>query len=237
MTIAGRLLGDRWRGARGWALGTVAGVATVVALWPSVRGNLDIERVVQDLPASVRVLIGSQPDIPLGSAAGYLQARLFSTILPILLLIYGIGLGAAAVGAAEEDGTLQLVVTAPVSRTRVAAERLGASLLLLVGLAGLALLTTVLLGLAVGVFDELSVGRVALATAGVTALAVLHAMETEDIVCAVPQLVPPPPPDWIVQAYVAGEPSTLPAASIARTRNVCAATLRPEYAFGVVQAA
>ena len=175
MTIARRLLGDRWRGVRGWALGTVASVATVVALWPSVRGNLDIERVVQDLPASVRVLIGSQPDIPLGSAAGYLQARLFSTILPILFLIYGIGLGAAAIGGAEEDGTLQLVVTAPVSRTRVAAERLGASLLLLVGLAGLGLLTTVLLGLPAGVFDEVSVSRVALATAAVTALAVLHA--------------------------------------------------------------
>jgi beta-exotoxin I transport system permease protein len=175
MTIARRLLRDRRRGARWWALGTVFGVATVVALWPSVRGNADVENVVESLPASVRAIIGSHADISLTSAPGYLQARLFSTLLPIVLLIYGIGLGAAAIGGAEEDGTLQLVVTAPVSRTRVAVERLAASLLLLVALAGLGLVTTVVLGAPAGVLDEVSVGRIALATAGVTALALLHA--------------------------------------------------------------
>jgi ABC-2 type transport system permease protein len=175
MTIARRLLADRWRGLRWWALGTVAGVATVVALWPSVRGNTDIERVVEDLPASVRALIGSQADISLSSAPGYLQARLFSTILPIVLLIYGIGLGASAIGGAEEDGTLQLVVTAPVSRIRVAIERFAASMLLLVCLAALGLLTTLVLGLPAGVLDEVAAGRIALATAAVTSLAVLHA--------------------------------------------------------------
>jgi ABC-2 type transport system permease protein len=175
MTIARRLLADRWRGARWWALGTAGGVATVVALWPSVRGNTDIERVVEDLPASVRALIGSQADISLASAPGYLQARLYSTILPVALLIYGIGLGAAAIGGAEEDGTLQLVVTAPLSRTRIAVERLAGSMFLLLGLAGIGLLTTVVFGLPAGVFEDVSVGRIALATAAVTALAVLHA--------------------------------------------------------------
>ncbi len=68
---------------------------------------------MRDLPASVRALIGSQEGIPLTSAPGYLQARLFSTILPILLLVYAISLGSRAIGGAEEDGTLQLVVTAP----------------------------------------------------------------------------------------------------------------------------
>jgi ABC-2 type transport system permease protein len=175
VTIARRLLADRWRGLRGWALGTIAGVATVVALWPSVRGNTDIERLVEDLPTSVRALIGSQADISLSSAPGYLQARLFSTILPIVLLIYGIGLGAAAIGGAEEDGTLQLVVTAPVSRTRIAVERFAASMLLLVTLGVLGLLTTLALGQPAGVLDEVTAGRIALATTAVTLVAVLHA--------------------------------------------------------------
>lgn len=174
MIIARRLLADRRRGARWWAAGTTAAIATVVALWPSVKGNTDIERVVQDLPASVRVLIGTQADIPFASAPGYLQARLFSTILPIVLLVYAIGLGAAAIGGTEEDGSLQLVVTAPVSRTRIAVERLAASLLLLVGLATVALLTTIALGLPAGVLDEVSAGRITLATMAVTALAGLH---------------------------------------------------------------
>ena len=91
------------------------------------RDDRSLDRVVEHLPASMRALIGTQASIPLSSAAGYLQARLFSTTLPILLLVYAIGLGAAAIGGAEEDGTLQLVVTAPITRKRVAYERFAAS--------------------------------------------------------------------------------------------------------------
>ena len=40
----------------------------------------------------------------------------------------------------------------------------------------------------------------------------------------------------IVHAWFAGEASTLPAASVARTSNACAPWTRPAYAFGLVQA-
>ena len=41
----------------------------------------------------------------------------------------------------------------------------------------------------------------------------------------------------IVQVYEAGEPSVLPAASVARTSKVCEPSATPLYAFGEVQAA
>lgn len=176
LVIARRLLADRWAAARWWALGTVVGIAAVVALWPSVRGDADIERVVEDLPAGIRAMIGSQPGIPLSAAPGYLQARLYSTILPIVLLTYGIGLGSAAIGGAEEDGTLELVVTAPVSRARVALERLLASVLLLVGLAVIGLLATIALAGPVGLLDDVGPLRIAMATAAVACLSLLHAL-------------------------------------------------------------
>lgn len=174
MIVLARLLADRRQGALGWALGTVLGVAAVVGLWPSVRGNADIEQVVEDLPASLRAMIGSQAGIPLSSAPGYLQARLFSTLLPILLIVYGISLGARTIGGPEEDGTLQLVVTAPVTRRRVAAERLLGALLLVVGLSLVGLLTAVGLGALVDLFPEVGVGRMVVATVAVTELALLH---------------------------------------------------------------
>jgi hypothetical protein len=43
---------------------------------------------------------------------------------------------------------------------------------------------------------------------------------------------PPPPPVETVHDRDAGEASVLPAASVARTSNVCAEAARPEYAFG-----
>lgn len=140
----------------------------------TVEGNADIENLVEDLPASIRALIGSTADVPLSSAAGYLQARLFSSLLPIVLLVYAVGLGARAIGGAEEDGTLQLVVTAPVSRRRVALERLAGSVVLVVGLAVVGLATVVALGAVVGLLEHLRLTTVLIATGAVVSLALLH---------------------------------------------------------------
>ena len=173
MTVLMRVLADRRRGAVWWALGMALGVASIVGLWPSVREDQRIDRVVEHLPASMRALIGSQVSIPLSSAPGYLQARLFSTTLPILLLVYAIGLGARAIGGAEEDGTLQLVMTAPVTRRRVAYERLAASVLLLFGLVVVGLIAACALGALVNIFDDVSVRRMLIATAAAAELALL----------------------------------------------------------------
>ena len=97
MTVFSRLVQDRRRGALWWAVGVAVSVGLIMSLWPSVRDDRSLDRVVEHLPASMRALIGNQATIPLSSAAGYLQARLFSTTLPILLLVYAIGLGAGAI--------------------------------------------------------------------------------------------------------------------------------------------
>lgn len=55
-------------------------------------------------------MLGIDDVIGLTSAAGYLHARLFSTILPVVLLVFGIGLGTRALAGAEEDGTLELTL-------------------------------------------------------------------------------------------------------------------------------
>jgi len=169
-----RLIADRRRGGIGWGVGMVFGVASTVALWPALRDSGEIDELVQDLPASMRALIGVQEGIPLVSAPGYLQARLFSTLLPVLVLVYGIGLGARAIGGAEEDGTLELAVTAPVTRRRLALERLAASVALTLCLTVVGMLTAVAVGAAVGIFDGLSATRVCVAASAVWTLGLLH---------------------------------------------------------------
>jgi ABC-2 type transport system permease protein len=139
-----------------------------------VKDQGDIEDIAKNLPAGVRALFGMEDGVPLGSAAGYLQGRLFSLVLPLLLVVFAIGLGARAIGGAEEDGTLQLVVVAPVTRRRVAIERFAAAKVLVLGLSAVGLLTTIGVGAAVGVFDELSIGRILVDTLAVTELALLH---------------------------------------------------------------
>jgi ABC-2 type transport system permease protein len=174
MTVLRRLLLDRRRGALWWSIGTSSGVATIVALWSSVKDSADLEDVIENLPQGVRALFGTEEGISISSAPGYLQARLFSTILPILLLVYAIGLGARLIGGAEEDGTLQLVVTSPATRRRIAIERLGGAKVLVLLQVVVGLVTGIAVGASVGIFDDVSVARFVVATVAVAELALLH---------------------------------------------------------------
>ena len=123
MIIAARFERDRRVANLAWAAGIVAVVALTASLWPSIEGSDSFDDVIDDLPDSVKALIGAQAGVSLGTPAGYLNARVFATLLPVLLTVYGIGVGARAIAGGEQDGTLELILTNPVSRVRVATER------------------------------------------------------------------------------------------------------------------
>jgi ABC-2 type transport system permease protein len=173
MTILRRFLLDRRRSALWWTIGMVLTVASIVALWPSMKGQPDLEDITRDLPQGVQVLFGLDDAVGLTSAPGYLQSQLFA-ILPILLIIFAVGLGTRAIGGAEEDGTLQLVAVAPVTRRRLALERFAAAGALVVGLTAIGLAATLAVGAAVGIFESLSVSRVVVDTVAMAELALLH---------------------------------------------------------------
>ncbi len=159
MTVARRLLADHGRAFLWWSLGMVILVGSTVGLWPSIRGQEQFEELMRDLPETLRALFGGGEGISFVSPPGYLQSRLFSLLLPALLLVFGIGVGARSVGGAEEKGTLELVLAHPVSRRRLVAERYAAMVGLLVALTVVALLSLAILGPSVGLLDGLSVTR------------------------------------------------------------------------------
>jgi ABC-2 type transport system permease protein len=173
--VARRFARDRSRSTSGWALGMVGVVLIMVMFWPSIRGNTDFDTLIKDLPEAMKALIGAQAGISLGTPAGYLNARLLATTLPILLLVFGVGLGAAAIAGAEEAGTLELLLINPVSRRRVAAERALVLVVLLAGLAVVAVVALVAIGSPVGLLDGLVAGRVVAAFAAVLLLGLFHA--------------------------------------------------------------
>jgi ABC-2 type transport system permease protein len=157
-----------------WLIGVLALVAFTVMLYPSVRGQSEIEDLMAGLPDAMKAMIGYDAAIPLTSPAGYLHARLFSTLAPLLLIVFGIGVGAQAIGGAEEDGHLEPLLANPVTRRRVAVERyLAGAVLLAVLVVAMAAAT---LALAVG-FDAMGgVSAAGLIGASVAAgaLALLH---------------------------------------------------------------
>lgn len=174
MTVALRFLRDRQRSLGWWAVGMIGIVLTSVTFYPSLRDQPSFDDLFENLPEGVQALVGSG-GLSIRSPAGYLHSRVFSTLVPITLLIFAIALGARAIAGSEDDGTLELMLANPIRRVRVALERFAAvagSILILTLVTGSAL---VALSPPFGLLDGLSVGGLIAACFASMCLALLHA--------------------------------------------------------------
>lgn len=174
MIVTWRMLRDRRRATGWWLLGALAMVAFLMAMYPSVRGQTQLEEMMAKMPEAFRGMVGYDPAVPMTSPAGYLQGRQFSLLMPIMLVVFAIGLGARAIGGLEESGRLEPLLANPVTRTQVAVERYLATVILLVlltvGFTG----ATLVLGPAFDALDGVSITGLIGACAAAGALALLH---------------------------------------------------------------
>ncbi len=116
-----------------WSIGVGAFVALDVALYTTVKSDAQqLNQALSHLPGAIRSLFSGGADFL--SPTGFLSARIYYLLLPLLLTILSIGLGSSLIGKEEKQGTLELLLARPISRTR-----------LLIGkvLAGLSILTIV----------------------------------------------------------------------------------------------
>jgi ABC-2 type transport system permease protein len=159
-----------------WSAITAAFVAIIVAFYPSIKGDESFDNLLADFPDAVRALFGTDSFI---SPVGYLTGRLFALFLPGILIGFTIGRGSAAVAGEEEQHTLNLTLSYPVTRRSMVSQRLAAMLGELLVLTAVAWLTLVALsgptGLDIGVWYETAavIEAAALAaTFGIGALAI-----------------------------------------------------------------
>ena len=120
--LAERTLVDRRNGLFGWAAGLTLYVVLIVSLFPTVRDSASLSAAFDEYPDVLKELLGGEDALDLTSGAGFLQAELFSLMLPLLLAVVAIGIG-AAIATDEESGFLGLVLSTPVSRSRLILER------------------------------------------------------------------------------------------------------------------
>ena len=135
---------DQRRPLIGWGAG-LAGLAVMyAAFYPSIRSNgAALQNYVDRyLPLAFRTLIGGD----LTSPAGYLRSETFSTLGPILFLVFAIGAGARAIAGEEEDRTLDLLLSTPVRRRQVLFDKWIAMAACALGLAAVLDLTNLVVG-------------------------------------------------------------------------------------------
>jgi len=167
---------DARRGLIGWSIAIAVLVLLESALWPSVRDMPNLTELYQSFPEELRRFFNLEA---MTTGAGFLNAELFTLMLPGLFLVYGIGHGARALAGEEERGTLELLLVTPVSGGRIVADK---ALALIVSITSLGLtlfaatmLGSLVFGLGISVPDAAS-GALAMtllgAEFGVLALAV-----------------------------------------------------------------
>jgi ABC-2 type transport system permease protein len=121
-----KTLRDARRAIGWWSVGLIAMTALMIAVYPSVRDNPDLNKMVEDYPDAFKAFLGLGENVDYTSAVGYLNSELFAFMVPLLLLIAAVGAGARATAGEEERGTLDLLLANPISRRRLVLEKLAA---------------------------------------------------------------------------------------------------------------
>jgi ABC-2 type transport system permease protein len=113
-------LRDRRRSLAAWAIGIVALVIVMALFFPSIRdAGADFDAYLESLPESMRDTLGASAG-SITSPEGYLIGQLYSNMYPLLLLVFGISMAAWAIAGSESEGTLEVTLAAPLTRSSLA---------------------------------------------------------------------------------------------------------------------
>jgi ABC-2 type transport system permease protein len=110
----------RRRSMYGYALGMALYAFVVVALYPSFKNDTSLNKLTENgSPAAA--LFGATG--PLTTPPGWLNANLYANFVPLIVLLLTIGYGASSLAGQDEDGTLGLIATLPLSRRQIALQK------------------------------------------------------------------------------------------------------------------
>jgi ABC-2 type transport system permease protein len=162
-SVFGAALWGRRRNLAWWVGGSFVYLLFLGSAFPTLQENAaDFEKMFDTYPEALRAMFNMVEGVSMGTGPGFLHMELFSLVLPLLLIVYAIGFGSRAIAGEEEEGTLDLVLSAPVTRRRVLAEQSAAMILSTFVIGAVTWAAIVIAGTAFGM--GLMPGRVAAAT-------------------------------------------------------------------------
>lgn len=167
LPVSAKTLRDHRRGILGWVAALVLLALMDLAVFPTVQSQAgQMEQFLKAYPQAFKAMFGLSTDF--GTGPGYFDAEFLSLLGPLVMLAIGIGFGAGATAAEEEQGTIDWLLSTPLSRTRVMLEK-SLGVLLAVLAAGAALGVVLLIGSPAAGLD-LGIGGIAAATANLVLL-------------------------------------------------------------------
>jgi ABC-2 type transport system permease protein len=159
---------DNRRAPLAWGLPLGAMCGLIVAIYPSIEDSLD--ELMQNYPQGLKDAFGIEE---LNTVEAYLDAEMFSLIVPLAIAFFAVRCMSRAISAAEERGYLYTALAAPLSRRVL----VGGSFAVAALVAALVLLVVLALTMVAGVVSgaDLSALKAAAGVANVWPLAVFFA--------------------------------------------------------------
>jgi len=126
-SVFGAAMWSRRRSLAWWIGGCFVYLLFLGSAFPTLQDNAaDFERMLDSYPEALRAMFNMVEGVSLSTGPGFLHMELFSFVLPLLLMVFAIGFGARAIAGEEEEGTLDLLLSGPITRRRVLAEQFAA---------------------------------------------------------------------------------------------------------------
>lgn len=127
----------------GWGIGILAMVVFVMVFFPTISKSGMFDQTTAQIPDSLKSLVG---DLNKYKEVGYyIQQQVFIQ-MPFLTIVFAAILCSSLIAGEEGSGTLQTLLTQPVSRSRVYVHKLLAGLTL-IGVASLLVFMGIIIGL------------------------------------------------------------------------------------------
>lgn len=142
-----------------WSVGIASFILITLVFYPSFKdAGIQLQKSFESLPKAALGLFGGSSDF--FSPVGYLNSQIFFLLLPLLLTMLAVALGASLIAREEQDLTIELLLARPLSRTKLLLAKVVAGTTVLAAVSVVALITVVV---AAHLFDLSSVPASAVA--------------------------------------------------------------------------
>lgn len=117
---------DHWKGTLSWSLGLFSMTVIELLVYPTVKKSAaGTAQLMESMPEAFKSVFRMTD---YASGPGFLGAELFSFMVPLILIAVGANAGARATAEEETAGTADLLLTLPLSRTKIILSKAFASL-------------------------------------------------------------------------------------------------------------
>jgi ABC-2 type transport system permease protein len=117
-----------------------------VSLFPAISSKaIEFEKLMAQFPKELWEVFGVQNGVvSMSTLEKYLSVEMFSLLWPILAIVMFVNFGIGAVAAEVENGTIELLLSLPISRIKILLGKILGSLVLLISFCFLSTISTLL---------------------------------------------------------------------------------------------